>query len=202
MPGIQKMQMKRLTYGLTLLCALLIAQQAYASRVAVVIDMPDGPVTRCVPAIENENGYLVLEDAEQNAVWSYYGQALGHGLCGINGIGCPASNCYCDPSAYWNYYVKEPGGDWEYSQTGFDGGSSCSEHYCASDGDMLGLAYGNYGSEPSGYSFEDVCCEVPGDTIPCGSVSVGEVVLYINSWTEGKADLGEVVDLIKEWSSA
>lgn len=88
------------------LCAVLLAQTASAARVAVVIEMPDGTVTKCVPAAENGNGYIVVEDAGENAVWSYYGYALGHGLCGINGVGCPASDCYCNPSVYWNFYVK------------------------------------------------------------------------------------------------
>jgi hypothetical protein len=188
--------------GLTILCAFLLAHAASAARVAVVIDMPDGSITKCVPASENENGYDVLEDAGERAVWSYYGSALGHGLCGINGLGCPASNCYCGSSAYWNFYVKEPGKAWEYSRVGFDGGSSCSEHYCASDGDMIGFEYGSYGSQPEDYSFDDVCCEMPGDDAPCGSVSLSEVVGYINAWADGKAPLGEVVDLINEWSAS
>ncbi|MBN2251327.1 MAG: hypothetical protein JW724_04565 [Candidatus Altiarchaeota archaeon] len=191
--------MKTRVNGFVLLCALLLAQAACATRVAVVIDMADGTVTRCVSAADNADGYVIFEDAGQDMAWTYYGSSLGHGLCSVNGLGCPSSNCFCNPDAYWNFYVKEAGGEWSYSAVGFDGGSTCSDHYCAADGEMLGLAYGGYGTEPPDYSFSDVCCGIPGDEAPCGTVSINEVVEYINVWTRGKASLGEVIDLINEW---
>jgi hypothetical protein len=189
-------------YAIMALCALLIAQAAYAIRVAVVIDTPDELIKKCVTTSQDANAYSILQEARQDIAWSYYGQSLGHGLCSISGIGCPSSNCYCDPNAYWNFYSKEVSGEWTYSAVGFDGGSTCSEHYCAEDGEMLGFGYGSYGTTPSAYSFDDVCCEMPGDGAPCGSVSLEELIDYINSWAAGEADIGDVIDLINAWSGS
>jgi hypothetical protein len=186
--------------GLIILCAILIAHTASAVRVAVVIDTPGHLIAKCLTVSDDTNAYVILQETGENIAWTYYGQALGHGLCSITGIGCPSSNCFCDPDRYWNLYVKEPGGNWTYSAVGFDGGASCAEHYCAADGQMLGLAYGSYGSMPPAYSFENVCCNMPGDGAPCGSVSLDEVISYINSWAEGSANLGEVINLINAWN--
>ena len=30
--------------------------------------------------------------------------AFGPGVCGINNVGCPATNCFCDAAHYWAYY--------------------------------------------------------------------------------------------------
>lgn len=185
-----------------LLCALLLAYTACAARVAVVIDTPDQSIAECVTTAEDANAYSVLQETDQEIAWAYYGQALGHGLCSINGIGCPSSNCFCDPNAYWNFYVKEPGSGWTYSAVGFDGGNSCGEHYCAEDGGMLGLGYGSYGSAPEEYSYGEICCSMPGDNAPCGSISLDEVIDQISRWAEGSATLGEVIELINAWSNS
>ena len=39
----------------------------------------------------------------------------------------------------------------------FDGGNSCDEHYCAEDGDVIGLAFGPDGTEPASTKYDDVC---------------------------------------------
>jgi hypothetical protein len=189
-------------YALMLLCFLLLAHPAAAVRVAVVIDTPGQLIAKCVTTSPDANAYAIMQQTGQNIAWAYYGQALGHGLCSITGIGCPSSNCYCDPDSYWNFYAKEAGGEWTYSAVGFDGGTSCAEHYCAEEGEMLGFAYGSYGTAPAGYTFGEVCCSMPGDGAPCGSVSLEEVIGYINSWTEGSAELGDVIALINEWTTS
>jgi hypothetical protein len=140
-------------YALMLLCFLLLAHPAAAVRVAVVIDTPGQLIAKCVTTSPDANAYAIMQQTGQNIAWAYYGQALGHGLCSITGIGCPSSNCYCDPDSYWNFYAKEAGGEWTYSAVGFDGGTSCAEHYCAEEGEMLGFAYGSYGTAPAGYTF-------------------------------------------------
>jgi len=43
-------------------------------------------------------------------------------------------------------------------------------------------------------------CELPGDTPPCGVVTLTEVVDFINQWAQGEAELGEVIDLINAWA--
>ena len=185
------------------MCSLLLVYAASAARVAVVVKFPDQTQTRCVTAPQGTDAYRILEDLDFNAAWSYYGQSLGHGLCGISGTGCPSTNCYCNSNEYWNFYTKQ-GSDpaSTYSQVGFDGGSSCNEHYCAVDGGMIGLGFGAYGTEPGSYQFNEVCCAMPGDEFPCGTVTLAEVIDYINEWGFGNAELGDVIDLIDAWMRA
>jgi hypothetical protein len=141
-----------------LLCTLIFTCSAEAARIAVVVDLQNETYTKCVTVSDNADAYKVIRATSLNISWSTYGGALGHGLCGINELGCPATNCYCDSSKYWGFYVKDKNSsNWSYSQTGFDGGASCSEHYCAKDLDMIGLAYGEYGTKPKEYSFSEIC---------------------------------------------
>jgi hypothetical protein len=130
-----------------------------AAKVGVVVEFPDNEeiFTRCLEVSEGTNGYDVLNSVGLSLTWSYHA-LWGHSLCGINGIGCPSDNCWCDYPNYWGFFTKKiTDRSWKYSPVGFDGGSSCSEHYCATHGNLLGFAYGAYGTKPPNYSFEDVC---------------------------------------------
>ncbi|MDD5111165.1 MAG: hypothetical protein PHG85_01310 [Candidatus Altiarchaeota archaeon] len=154
---------------ITALMLALTMTTAHAARVGVVISFPDGTTsTACAEVSENANAYDVIRQSDLPIEWSY--DALwGHGLCGINGIGCASDNCYCS-SDYWGFYIYSIG--WKYSPVGFDGGDTCwngeldsyEGHYCARDGDLLGLAYGPYGTKPKRISFGDICTkdEQPG----------------------------------------
>ena len=180
---------------------LTLIATVYAIRVGVVVERPAGEATdlKCVNVSEGASGYEVMQASGLSVAWSYF-PLLGHALCSINYVGCPSSNCFCDSNEYWNFYVKgknEPA--WAYSQVGFDGGLSCSDHYCARDGDMLGYGYGPYGTVPPAYGYNDVCCSIKGDKPPCGVISLSEVTDYIILWSQEKADLSDLVDLINLW---
>lgn len=43
-------------------------------------------------------------------------------------------------------------------------------------------------------------CILLGDDIPCGQVSMTEVIAYINKWTTGDANLSDIVLLINKWA--
>jgi len=43
-------------------------------------------------------------------------------------------------------------------------------------------------------------CTKPGDSPPCDEISLTEVINYINEWAAGRAELGDVIDLIAAWS--
>jgi hypothetical protein len=43
-------------------------------------------------------------------------------------------------------------------------------------------------------------CVMPGNYPPCDGVSLNEVVASINLWSQGKMDLGDVIDLINAWA--
>jgi hypothetical protein len=42
-------------------------------------------------------------------------------------------------------------------------------------------------------------CELPGDNEPCGTVTLGEVVNYINAWIRHEATLADIIRLINAW---
>jgi len=44
-------------------------------------------------------------------------------------------------------------------------------------------------------------CTIPGDSPPCGEISLSEVINYINQWASGSASLSGVIDLINAWAA-
>jgi len=88
----------------------------------LVVRLDDETVlTRCVAFTEDEiNGYALLERSRLEFVASQ-SSGMGSAVCQIEGIGCPASNCFCacqgSTCTYWSYwYVHE--GEWTYSPLG------------------------------------------------------------------------------------
>jgi hypothetical protein len=135
---------------------LFLCASAAATQVGVVVEYPDGRIfSTCLAAEEDADGYALLEETGLGFNWSI-SELYGHGLCGIEDVGCSAEDCWCTDK-YWGFYVKKGDGPWEYSAVGFDGGATCQEHYCAKDGDLVGLAYGAYGTKPAEKTFEEVC---------------------------------------------
>jgi hypothetical protein len=153
-----KMQQKTLLWAAVLCTLIVLAGAAGAVRVAVVITQPQGETfTKCLSVDKALNAYEVLERTGQDITWSFPGP-WGHGLCAIGGTGCPANNCFCDDANSWRFYARQWSSDaWTLSMKSFDGGASCVEHYCAQDGDVIGLAYGTDGAEPVSYKYDEIC---------------------------------------------
>lgn len=151
-----------------------------AIDVGFVIQYPDGTVDRgCLNLPEDDNGYNLLAATGINLTWHDSGPALGHGLCAIDGVGCPQENCWCTDK-YWGFYIRKTGeADWTYSAVGFDGGTSCSEHYCAKEGDVVGFAYGAYGTKPQSFSFSDVCAGKATVSVPQATGMATSVYGYV-----------------------
>ncbi|MFZ2456489.1 MAG: hypothetical protein WAX07_08430 [Candidatus Altiarchaeia archaeon] len=159
--------MRNIIHALILLeIMILLSCQVYAVRMGLVAIFPDGTIyQKCLDAENEASGYDILDQSGLSISW---GQSIrwGHQLCAVNRLGCPKDSCPCNQkSKYWNFYLKRIGySDWEYPdsiESMFDAGSSCQEHYCARDGDIIGLKYGTYGDRPYSYKFPDIC---PADT--------------------------------------
>ena len=43
-------------------------------------------------------------------------------------------------------------------------------------------------------------CTLAGDNPPCGTVTLSEVVAFINKWSSGQAVLSDVIKLITAWA--
>jgi hypothetical protein len=155
--------MRNNTKALVLLgIAFLLILQVSAARMGLVVIFPNGTIyQKCLDAENGASGYDIMEQIGLSISWS---QSIryGHQLCAINGLGCPKDNCNCNQkNNYWNFFLKRIGySDWEYPdslESRFDAGTTCQEHYCAKDGDLMGFKYTFYRDTPFPYRFGDVC---------------------------------------------
>lgn len=151
-----------------ILLLLVLALSALAcADVGVVVEFPNGTIhSKCADASDGRSAYDILERTDLDIDWSGDG-TYGRALCMINGVGDPVSGDACAwGSDYWGFYLSLNGTSWDYSPVGFTAGGcwnrdseSFDGHYCAQDGDTIGLAYGGYGTKPKSMDFEDVCME-------------------------------------------
>lgn len=160
------MKVKKAILQAILIVALVTTAQAV--RVGVVVTFLDGTTqTECASVDENASAYEVLQNTGFSIGWSDTDDpSFGHLICNINGEGCPGDNCFCS-SNYWWIYIKQ-GGLWHESPVGCDGGDTCwngdwnswDGHICAQEGQMLGFAYGPWGTplpKPASRTFNNVC---------------------------------------------
>ncbi|HUS69928.1 MAG TPA: hypothetical protein VM075_04030 [Anaerolineae bacterium] len=164
-------QMKRMTLGLLLgsaTVALLLLRVCPAGevlaqdtqRAGLVVRFYDGSVfSECIEFSQPDiSGCEVLNLSSLSVVYGGYG-TYGEAVCTINGVGCPASNCFCECGGvdceYWAYYHLG-GAKWNYSTAG------CSSHFVEA-GDVEGWAWGagTVGAtsevQPPVMTFEELC---------------------------------------------
>jgi Mg-chelatase subunit ChlD len=55
-------------------------------------------------------------------------------------------------------------------------------------------------STSSSTTTTQVTCQMPGNTPPCETIALSEVVSAINAWAVGDLNLGEVIDMINSWA--
>ncbi|MEZ4513730.1 MAG: hypothetical protein R3C62_17825 [Chloroflexota bacterium] len=152
---------------LTLLVLLALPPQLRAqsgNRAALVLDFGNGNVvTSCVAFAEPEiTGRDLLERAGMSlAVAAFGGQTA---VCGINSIGCPASDCWCQcqgsDCTRWSYWHGAASG-WEYALAG-------DELFAVGNGAVEGWRWGlgtqSSAEPPPFYRFDQVCAVEPTPT--------------------------------------
>ena len=87
------------------------------------------------------------------------------------------------------------GTNWSKS---YEGNSFAVRCFAAYDGKL----YAGKDYEKQGYGtiiVQEPSCNMPGNSPPCETVSLQEVVAAINQWAEDSMTLGEVIDLIYAW---
>jgi hypothetical protein len=122
----------------------------------LVVGFGDGRVeTRCVTFSEPSiTGYDLLTRAGLDLTVAIEGQ--GAAVCAIDGVGCPADDCFCEqPQAYWSYWHLD-GGSWAYSQLG-------ATAYTLTDGAVDGWMWGD-GAQPPPLRTLDQICDLPDPT--------------------------------------
>ncbi len=95
-------------------------------QVALVIQYDEARVeTLCLPLVGESVTGMELLDRSGLRMIVQPGSSLGVTICQIEEVGCayPAKACFCQcmgggDCAYWNYFFREPGGDWIYSALG------------------------------------------------------------------------------------
>ena len=100
------------------------AQQPDPQQAGLIVMGEGGSVTTyCVTFTEPElTGLSLLERA--GAALTVRSGGGGTAICGIDGLGCPATDCFCRcktaPCQYWSYFHREADGAWRYSARGAD----------------------------------------------------------------------------------
>lgn len=105
-----------------LLAAARPAQAQGQGHAGLVVLLGDDRLeTRCVAVdASNATGYKMLEQSGLDLAVD--AQGMGVAVCGIEGVGCPANDCFCackggDECNYWSYWTYE-NDTWRYSQNG------------------------------------------------------------------------------------
>ena len=157
-----------------------------ANRAGLIIALEDGQtITRCVEFSEETiSGYELLSRANVDLTTST--EAMGASVCGLEGVGCPADDCFCQckgggDCVYWSYWhLREDG--WRYSQAG-------AGSFQVKDGMVEGWTWGpgspQNAPQPPLLSFDEVCAA------PNGSTVADQVIE-----TEGAAESGNQNSLV------
>jgi hypothetical protein len=123
------------------------------NRAGLVVDFGDGRVDTYWFEFEGSeiNGYdLLLNSGLEVTIGGQAG--FGIAVCAIGGVGCPASDCFCQCQGaiciYWSYWHQVDGA-WQYSQVGVDS-------YTAHPGDVDGWAWGK-AQEPPLIPLDQIC---------------------------------------------
>lgn len=135
-----------------------LSQAQDSNHVAVVVRLDEEEVvTQCVAFDEEQiSGYDALRRSGLSVVAGF--DAQGGTMCQIDGVGCPADNCFCQCKGgqdciYWSYW-HQVGDSWEYARVG-------ATTYKVSDKDVEGWSWGpgtiSQANEPPKVTFEAVC---------------------------------------------
>lgn len=143
---------------LNLLPPAQVQPQEPETRVALVVDFGNGEVVnQCLNFTEpSVTGLDVLNASGLEAVTDL--QAGGAAVCGIAGVGCPATDCFCEcrggaDCTYWSYW-RLGDNSWEYSSAG-------ANRAAVTDGMVEGWVWGMgtvvQAQQPPVLAFADIC---------------------------------------------
>lgn len=105
---------------------------------AVVVQVDDQrSIVRWVDFTEPISGITALQMSGLNVTIAE--TSFGPAVCAIEGVGCPADNCFCDPDNFWAYNFWD-GAAWQ----GYPVGASDSE--VSENGAIEGWRWGKFGS--------------------------------------------------------
>lgn len=183
---------------------VLLASIVYGVNVCVVVQYPDlTSDVECIDIEENADGYEVLEGTSLDLIWKYWDFYQSHTLCKIGDIGRDEDPCFGDhlDDDYWNLNLID-NNKWVHTSYGFDGPGGCSVHYCATQNNHIGLAYGyneDGGVYPEMLNVKEINFYVDGDkesgTIKVGPDSKLEVKVELENLYSKETDV-EIKDVL------
>ena len=131
------------------LLAIAFSSTVFAVRVGVVTTFPDGRTSAtCVNIEDGATAQDALRATGMATEWFDFGGDLGEFLSGIEDVGCPGSDpfCQCQPPfeccLTWQFSYLKPGDNaWTHSMVGYPA-------YIVEDGDVIGNSWGNTAAPP------------------------------------------------------
>ncbi|MEA3336500.1 MAG: prenyltransferase/squalene oxidase repeat-containing protein [Chloroflexota bacterium] len=116
------------------------------NRADVVVDLGDGhSITQRVSFSTTQiSGLEALLRTGLNVTTAEFG--FGTAVCAIEGVGCPATDCFCETENFWGYQYWEEGG-WQSYMVGAADSN-------VSDGGVEGWAWGPFGNTPPAITSE------------------------------------------------
>ena len=139
----------------------VLAQLPGPQQAGLIVMDGDGVLTTvCVTFTEPSlTGLSLLERAGVEAV--VRSSSGGTAICALGGLGCPATDCFCEcktaPCQYWTYFHREADGSWRYSARGADS-------WPISAGDVDAWVWGDGSIAPPSLSVAEICAPVPTPT--------------------------------------
>ncbi len=137
-----------------------LAQEAGPQHAGLLIVGKDGAVATYCVAFEGEqlSGLELLQRAGLNPEFKSGG--LGAALCALEGMGCPAEDCFCECKGtacnYWVYFHLQADGTWNYSGVGAAG-------WTLRSGDVDAWVWGDGKTAHPPLALTDIC---PADESP------------------------------------
>lgn len=139
------------------------AADADTKQVGLVIAFPDGVThTEVVTVPTAATALDVLMAAKVSLVSQT--TSFGTAICGINNVGCPATDCFCDPKQFWAYYHLT-GNAWAAATEG-------AGSYVPANGAVEGFAWSgadasfNPTVQPPVYTFDQIVAAPQPATLP------------------------------------
>jgi hypothetical protein len=174
--------------AVALMLAVNSADAQEPRQAGLVVAFGDGSAeTRCVTLDEpTVTGYELL--ASSGLALDIDAQGMGVAVCGIEGAGCPANDCFCeckggDQCNYWSYWSRNDG-EWRYSQAG-------AGREIVEPGDVQGWSWGagsvTEAEAPPELTYEAICtvdgAEAHGSVLSDGSSSIHSVPTWsLTDW--------------------
>lgn len=137
-----------------------LAAEEGPKQIGLVITFPDGAEHLEVVTVPADATMFDALKAASIALASA-DSGFGPAVCGINQVGCPAENCFCDKDHFWAYYHLDPATtQWQASAQGVDA-------YTPASGAVEGMVWSGMDAsfmptdQPKVHTFQELSSSAP-----------------------------------------